>query len=236
MSLNNLLLNVKQFLFPSSCAICRKNLADTDEIRYSLCAKCMQSITPMEGAKCNICGKPLISEIDTCLSCRNKENKSCNRLWVIYPYTGKYRKLLTAYKFHKNLSIADFFADKILDIINENLCLKDAEIIPVPPRPGKIKDTGWDQVDYLLKRLKKNGMEQTINNCLKRSKSKIQKSLNRKERLENLKGRIYLEGNSPKNVLIIDDVITTGSTMEVCAGALKDGGAENVYGLCLFYD
>ncbi|MCL2229640.1 MAG: ComF family protein [Treponema sp.] len=234
--MKNTLLKVIQFFFPASCAVCKKNLLDTDEIRLGLCQNCKESIKPIEGEKCKICGKPLISEIDTCLPCRENNTRSYDRLWTLYPYTGNYRKLLASYKFHKNLSLGAFFASNIICLINENPILKDAQIIPVPPRPGKIKDTGWDQVDCLMNMLKKSGVEQPVNRCLKRSKSKVQKNLNRQERLENLKGKIYLEGESPKNVLIIDDVITTGSTMEVCASVLKHGGAQKVYGLCLFYD
>jgi len=234
--MKNLLLNIKQFMFPASCVLCKKILIDTDEIRFGLCRECSKSISDINGAKCSICGKPLISEIDTCLPCRNREGFSYDRLWTLYPYTGNYRKLLASYKFNKNLSLGAFFANKILCILKENSCLNDAQIIPVPPRPGKIKDSGWDQVDYLLSMLKKAGMEHPVNRCLKRTKSRVQKSLNRQERLENLKGKIYLDGVSPKIAFLIDDVITTGSTMEVCASALKQGGAQNVYGLCLFYD
>jgi predicted amidophosphoribosyltransferase len=64
----------------------------------------------------------------------------------------------------------------------------------------------------------------------------VQKRLNRAERAENLKGKIYLYGRSPKIVVIIDDVTTTGSTMEICSSVLKEHGAEIVYGICLFYD
>jgi ComF family protein len=184
-----------------------------------------------------MCGKPLVSEIETCLKCRNgTEKNSFLKLWLLFPYTGKYRKLLTEYKFKKNLFLADFFAEKILELFAKEGELKDITIVPVPPRPGKIKELGWDQVEYLLKRLKKKNRALCICRCLKRKRSKVQKELNRLERLENLKGRIYLHKTPPNIVLVIDDVFTTGSTMEVCSQALKQGGAEKVYGLCLFYD
>jgi ComF family protein len=188
------------------------------------------------GNKCGLCGKPLISEIELCLPCRKGDHHSYDRLWVIFPYSGKYRKLLSMYKFKKNLSLAKFLAEKILEILREPL-LKDAVIVPVPPRPGKIKDTGWDQVDYLVKRLIRLSKDDvSLCRCLKRTKSKTQKQLDRAERIENLKGRISVCAKIPKTVLIIDDVITTGSTMEVCSSVLKENGAEKVYGLWLFYD
>jgi len=227
----------RNLLFPSSCALCACGLAGVKEIRESLCGQCSLSIEPINEPVCNVCGKPLVSEINICLPCRNSEEvgRSYERLWVLFPYTGKYRKLLTSYKFAKNLCLANFFAEKIFDLIQKIPELKDAVVVPVPPRPGKIKETGWDQVEYLVKKLKKN-FNFTVSKCLKRLKSKAQKSLNRADRMENLKGKIYFNGKVLETALLIDDVITTGSTMEVCARTLKEAGAQKVYGICLFYD
>jgi ComF family protein len=232
MNISNLFLRTKGFLFPSFCVLCGVSLDDAGELKYGLCGQCRASLSPPEGDKCALCGKPLISEIELCLPCRNGSAFSYDRLWVLYPYIGKYRELLSAYKFRKNLPVAEFFAEKILDILDDPV-LRDAVLVPVPPRPGKIKETGWDQVDYLVKKLEKL---KPVCRCLKRSKSKVQKQLGRSERLENLKGRIGINGTAPKTAIIIDDVMTTGSTMEVCASVLKEKGAEKVYGLCLFYD
>ena len=232
----SLFLEVKNFLFPDFCALCGCGLTG-DEIRYALCKNCRDSLVPVQGDKCRMCGKPLVSEKETCLSCRNGAAHSWDRLYVLFPYTGKYRKLLASYKFGKKTALADFLAEKVLEA--KDCCpeLNDASIVPVPPRPGKIKSSGWDQVDFLVKRIKKIGKDRvSVCRCLKRSKSKVQKRLNRNDRMENLKGRIFIDGTAPKVALVIDDVITTGSTMEVCSGTLKKAGAEKVYGLCLFYD
>lgn len=143
---------------------------------------------------------------------------------------------MTEYKFNKNLALADFLAEKALEILNDPI-FKEFVIVPVPARPGKIKENGWDQVDYLVKRIKKLSKGGVcVSRCLIRKKSKTQKKLNRAQRLENLKGRIKARGAIPQNVIVIDDVITTGSTLEVCSAVLKENGAQRVYGLCLFYD
>ena len=75
-----------------------------------------------------------------------------------------------------------------------------------------------------------------MNRCLKRLPSRSQKELNREERGKNLKGRIFCVKTPPKTALLFDDVFTTGATLNACAAALLSGGAEKVYGLCLFYD
>jgi len=235
--LNKIFFWGKNGLFPEDCAVCESALIEPDEIQLGLCQDCILSINSVssDNGKCVICGKPLISEFDTCLSCRVAQY-SYDRLWTLFPYTGKYRKLLAAYKFNKKLPLADFFADKIMEVINNEPLLEKAVIVPVPPRSGKIKETGWDQVEYLVKRLEKHLPETSVSRCLKRGKSKEQKYLSRSERLNNLQGRIVINGAAPDTALIIDDIITTGSTMEVCSKVLKKNGTQKVYGLCVFYD
>ena len=237
-----LLFSVRGFFFPESCALCGKNLIDFCEINRCLCHEChllieKQFTASQEGKKCSLCGKTLISENETCLPCRNSSQRSYDRLWTLFPYTGNFRTLLTAYKFEKKLALSIFFAEKVIELIQGTSELKDICIIPVPPRPGKIKNTGWDQVDYLVKRISKLSKRNIhVYRILKRRKSKIQKQLNRKDRLENLKGRIYLKGTVPVTAIVIDDVITTGSTMEICSSVLKEAGTQKIYGICLFYD
>jgi ComF family protein len=228
---------VKNCLFPADCALCGCVLIESEEVRLGLCQNCLSSINPVltDGGKCTVCGKPLISEAETCLSCRDTQH-SYDRLWTLFPYIGKYRKLLAAYKFDKNLPLANFFAEKVMEVIKNEPLLENVTIVPVPPRPGKIKEKGWDQVDYLVKKMEKYLRGVSVSRCLIRGKSKIQKRLSRSERLENLKGRITVKGIVPDPVLIIDDVITTGSTMEICSSVLKENGTQKVYGLCLFYD
>ena len=234
-----------------------------DEAWYGLCDTChaglLADIAWMDAAesgeaagtsymsrRCGLCGKPLVSGSGLCLSCRNSAEHSYDRLITIFCYSGKYRKLFGAYKFSKTLSIGHFFAE----IIVKACCLLSNEeknsviIVPVPPAPGKIKKAGWDQIEYLSRLIESGWGEPagirappiTVSRCLKRLSSKVQKKLDRKNRLENLKGRIIMTQDAPDTAIIIDDVITTGATMEACAAALKASGCKKVYGVCLVYD
>jgi predicted amidophosphoribosyltransferase len=160
---------LKGFFFPLVCALCGCPLVRAGEIRYGLCISCFEDMALDSGPRCSLCGKPLISEQDSCLLCREDAERFYDRLWVLYPYSGKYRALLAAYKFGKNLALGNFFSFMISQLIENEPVLKNAVIVPVPPRPGKIKTTGWDQVDYLVKIMGKNAAGNiAVCRCLKR--------------------------------------------------------------------
>ena len=250
----------REYFFPFGCSLCGADIYGDAEAMYGLCGACRDGIEReleegRAGECCDYCGKPLVSEHGRCLSCREEEGGEANtlpeqqpkvkvvdRVRVLFPYTGKYRQLLAAYKFGKNPAVGNFFAEKILEAVD---CFPpEAHIVPVPPRPGKIHTTGWDQVDYLARLLERSGggavhrlaIHRPISRCLKRMPSKSQKELGRENRRSNLRGRIAAVRQVPHIAVVLDDVMTTGSTLDACAVALKEAGAQTVYGLCLFYD
>jgi len=232
---------LREYLFPFGCSICGADLLSVSEALYGLCEDCKADIErELEenrmGEVCDYCGKPLISEHGRCLSCREGEGLSYDWVKVLFPYTGKYRMLLAAYKFSKNPAVGNFLAEKILDALSCEAFPPEAAIVPVPPRPGKIRKMGWDQVEYLARLLKKNKRSPAIVSCLKRMPSKSQKELSRENRRSNLRGRIVTVRQVPQVAVVLDDVMTTGSTLDACAAALKEAGTQAVYGLCLFYD
>ena len=232
---------LRECLFPAGCAVCGAGLTGITEAWYGLCEDCLGWIAGelAEASavdRCDCCGRPLVSEQGRCLPCRNGEERSFDRIVAVFPYTGPYRRLLAAYKFDKNLALAKLFAERIEAALAGSLAIpvpQDAVIVPVPPRPGKIRQAGWDQVEYLARLL---GRGKKVSRCLKRLPSQIQKKLGREDRKTNLQGRLRLVKEPPKNAILIDDVMTTGSTLDACAAVLKSGGAETVYGVCLFYD
>ncbi|MDR2069049.1 MAG: ComF family protein [Spirochaetaceae bacterium] len=236
---------IREWLFPSGCPVCGKLLLDAREARYGLCGDCKASFSIEGENRCSLCGRPLISEQDRCLPCREGEGRYFDRAFAIFPYRGKYQKVLRAYKFGQFRSLGNFFAEKLTESLSffplEGL--KDPCWVPVPPRPGKLRRYGWDQVAYLARLLEKQYREQKpppgalpVYHCLKRFSSQTQKGLTREKRKTNLRGRIRCTRKPPPAVFLFDDVTTTGFTLDACAAALKEGGAEKVYGISLFYD
>ncbi|MCL2557676.1 MAG: ComF family protein [Treponema sp.] len=243
--------SLRECLFPFGCALCGAALLNADEAWNGLCLDCRTSLDAefretleraAAGGTCPRCGRPLVSEIGTCLSCRAREEGSLPEgALALFPYLGKYKKLLGAYKFDKNIALGNFFAEKIaLAIEAARQSFFDGAtvgIVPVPPRPGKIRSAGWDQIELLARLLEKRRVEGAVaHRCLKRLKSKAQKDLGREGRRANLRGRIEPCRAAPEAAFLIDDVMTTGSTIEACARALREGGAKSVFSLCLFYD
>ncbi|MDR0447838.1 MAG: double zinc ribbon domain-containing protein [Treponema sp.] len=255
---------IREEFFPRGCALCGKSLDRNGSAFYGLCVSCREKleIPGAEWGRCSCCGQPLISEKETCLSCRNGPERSFDKVVSLFPYIGKYQKILRAYKFNQCLCLGNFFIEKLLhglellfdcneEYVNSSLSGNDAAWVPVPAKPGKIKHMGWDQIEYLAKLLEiQNSSEKSfpVCRCLKRLSSESQKELNKENRLQNLKGRIIAKKHTditshkgktltvPRIAVIFDDVYTTGATMDACASALKSGGAERVYGICLCYD
>jgi ComF family protein len=171
-------------------------------------------------------------------------------VFSVFPYQGDYRKILRAYKFGSRRNLGRFLCECLVKAASSLFWEHyfgpidrsgGFAWVPVPPRPGKIRQAGWDQVEYLAKLLEKDG--EAVCRCLRRLRSDAQKVLDREKRRINLRGKIqvredYDRGKKkiPKTALVFDDVYTTGSTMDVCAEALKAAGTPCVYGICLFYD
>jgi ComF family protein len=242
MNIQYFLAPVREFLFPRGCALCGESLIGREETRYGLCDPCRAKLdlfaVPGENEYCGQCGRPLVSEMGRCLSCREQEERLCEKTLTVYPYSGVYRKLLREYKFGKNSALGLFLAERLKEaharFLPEETGRTAPVLVPVPPRPGKMRETGWDQVEYLARCLGGDGLP--VYRCLRRLPSQSQKKLNREERLRNLRDRFVLTRQAPVTAILFDDVITTGATLEACAGALKKAGTEKIYAICLFYD
>jgi len=227
-----------EWLFPFGCASCGTALAGLQESRYGLCPSCLEE---MEQAGigsgepcCGRCGRPLVSERGLCLSCRAAPEGLPDRTVALFPYAGICRKVLAAYKFGGNLAPGNFFAEKVLAALGgREFGEGDAALVPVPPRPGKIREVGWDQVEHLARLLE---ADFPVRRCLRRLPSESQKRLGREGRNTNLRGRIVPTSAPPGTAVLLDDVMTSGSTFRACAAALREAGAARVLALCLCCD
>lgn len=216
-----------------------------------LCKKCFSSFSNIalsEGDfRCEKCGRPLTSEIKICSFCRNGTVvKSVDKVFALQTYRLWKKNLLFSWKMFDKRILSPFFAQIIEKKIKqiEKSFGKKLFVVPVPPRPNKKITKGWDQIEDLCFYMKK-GFGREILPILKRNTTVQQKKLGRLERFQTI-GKAYSinekffekKKNSsfkiPNSVVIIDDIITTGSTLEDCASVLKKIGVLNVYTITLF--
>jgi len=246
MNLKNFLFYGKEFildiLFPKFCLNCKK------EGSY-LCSDCLSLIDISDRIYCPFCKYPkIVLDKRTCKSCR--KTKNLDGLYCATSYNNFIVKnLINKYKYEPfikelktSLSLLIIYHLLIINnSISENTNIKeifkDFLIIPVPLSKKKIKRRGFNQSEEIAKELSTFLQIPLINNCLLKIKETFpQAQLKEKEREENIKNVFIC--NTPekiknRKILLIDDVFTTGSTMEECAKVLKKSGAKEVWGVVI---
>ena len=223
----NLLLDL---LYPPRCPICDRIL---NRKEGRCCAKCEKKLPWIAGPTCMKCGKMIDREEDEyCEDC-GKYAHAVTRGAAAFAYTGALRHSVYRMKAENRRDYLDFYADAMTQALETYLVRWQPErIIGVPMHWQKKWKRGYNQSELLAKKIaKRTGiqMEDAWVYCCK--KTKAQKLLGRKERERNLKGCFALKQEKKRfrSVLIVDDIYTTGSTIDELAGLLKTVGVEQVY-------
>lgn len=215
------------------CAVCGRLVF----IR-PVCRSCLKrhfDVTKiMEKERCQCCGKELVSMKEKCMKCRVEPVlKSTDSVLPLFSYRLWNRELMFRWKMQEERSFSPLFARLLYEVLRK---IEAAAIVPVPPRKGKIRKNGWDQIEELCSFLEKRyGLK--VLRLLERNTSGQQKKLSRQQRLESIKTAYSLKPGIfklPQSVCLIDDVCTTGSTLESCAEILKKAGVQKVNAVTLF--
>lgn len=242
---NILRLFLSSYVSSNRCLVCKTQTFSS----LPLCSFCIHNFFYKPLAKrinrpslyCKHCGIPLISEKGNCVLCKQKINEekitTVRKQFVLYPYLNKYTDIVLKWKNEEIRTLSPFFAFLIAYFIKKTPTLKGIPIVPVPPRPKKLKTKGWDQIEDICTFLE-TFYSFKINHLLGRLDGHSQKGLSKKERESNLKEKIYLKKhkNIPEKIIILDDVITTGSTMKTCINVLKEAGCKIIYPLVIFFN
>jgi len=201
-----------------------------------LCPECGEEYFPQNMARCLRCGKLIPLGQTLCTDCRQGRGpKGLAQVTAWGHYTGKWRDFILTVKYQgqplKLAQIAEPFAEWAI----AQLPPPDV-VVAVPLSSNRLAERGYNQAEVLAYLLKwrlllpvKNGLKRVYD-------TPTQVKLSRKERLVNLQGAFVWDGSydlAQKTVWLVDDVTTTGATLEACAQALSEAGAKCVYGLCL---
>ncbi|MGN1271223.1 MAG: ComF family protein [Clostridia bacterium] len=204
------MINLLELVYPNVCGFCNKIC------KNELCNRCKNKIKKYE---INIIIEP--------------QNRYFEELISIFKYEGIIREKIIQYKFGDKAYMNNTFAKIILK--NEKICglLKKYDIIiPVPIHKKRKAQRGYNQTQLIANKISKCLNIKLCNNVLVKNKNTIaQSKLNKKKRVQNIKGAFKIlnsEKIKGKDILLLDDIYTTGSTANECSKILKKAGAKTV--------
>jgi len=221
---------VKDLLFPCRCLACDKPLG-----RYRLpllCNTCCSLLSPVVSPLCTCCGKPFPSGEDhLCGECLGDSfSFDCAR--SIFLYQEPVSSLLVQFKFAGKLTGVVTLAELAKQAGGENLFKEPDLVLPVPLHIKRLRSRGFNQSLLLSRSCFPRWQGKIRTDLLLRHQPTIpQTSLSGKARRNNLKGAFSIhrpEKIAGRNVLLVDDVFTTGSTLHECAKTLAEAGAARI--------
>jgi predicted amidophosphoribosyltransferase len=208
---------------PPACLACR---APTARAGSPVCADCLRALPWLRGVRCPRCALP-----------RHRPggcpagDAAFDRAWAPLAHEGVARDLVAALKFRGALPVARIMAAQLAANLPPDLRVPAGVLVAVPPHPGRRRGRGYDPADLLARALAaRTGLARR--DCLRRAGPDVrQVGAGRAQRRRPGRIEIVLARAAPEEALLVDDVHTTGATLEACARALRAGGCRRVAAL-----
>jgi ComF family protein len=217
--------NIRYFLDrlvnPGACLLCGLPAGT----RQNLCIHCWRSL-PRVPHPCRLCGLPSPGGDPVCPRCLHRP-PPWQRMRAPLVFSGETRRLLLQMKFEERLSIANTLASRLWPLLAESAV---EAMIPVPLHPRRLLERGFNQSLLIARHLGwRLDLPVDHRSLIRHQPTRAQTGLSRNQRRKNLRRAFAYRPHKPwRRIALIDDVITTGSTMEACCSALKQGGVESV--------
>lgn len=221
-------------LYPRRCPVCDEIVMPKGAL---ICPECFPKLSYIKGPTCKKCGKEVFGEtIEYCYDCTRRHHSFEYGLALIN-YDDYAKHSMSAIKYKNKRQYLDFYAEAICQRYGSRILGMNAQaLIPVPVHPSRKRKRGFNQAELLAGRI---GARLNIpvypDVLLRNKKTAPQKELNPAERLKNLQ-QAFIPGFIPPgltDVILVDDIYTTGSTVEACARVLLAAGIRRVYFLAI---
>ena len=230
---------VVSVFFPSGCRICDRLL--TSASRVPLCEECLSSFERVPNVVCEVCGRPLPGltrkegEPLLCPACQDK-TYAFDRARSFGLYEKALVRAILLLKFEQIEPLGAWFAEQLAELVNVEAERLGADVVvPVPLHRERERERGYNQAALLSRPLAKRLRLPHKAVLLVRTRARPDKQvLSLEERWESVRGAFATRPGSQVDnlrVLLVDDVLTTGATLDACARALRDAGAKSVIGL-----
>jgi len=218
--LNTFYNEVLNFILPPVCLSCESLLSNGNKY---LCDNCSSSIVKIN------------NDADVILSALNSDSP-ISKVYSLYLFqeTTPIQTLMHALKYGQMRRIGVQYGSLLANEVLMKSSLSVDYIIPVPLHISKKRERGYNQSDFICEGISRILQTRVLKKCLKRKRfTQTQTKLTREERMKNVSGAFELRNKfrdliKSKNILIVDDVITTGSTILECSKVLKDAGCGEI--------
>jgi ComF family protein len=242
---------VVSILFPAGCRLCESVL--TRASRVPICEACLASFVRLEGRICEICGDIPEASFPTegpptepgshgeperivCPACQTRKY-AFDRARSYARYETKLIRAIVTLKFERIEPLGVWFAKRLTEVVErqpESLTAVDV-VVPVPLHGQREKERGYNQADLIARPLARQlGLPYRAVLLMRTRPRPDKQILTLNERWESVRGAFATRPGSQVDnlrVLLVDDVMTTGATLDACARALRDAGAKSVIGL-----
>ena len=222
-------------IYPRICPVCNQIVSVW---HADICPECERKLTYVGDSYCMRCGKPVDEDEEYCSDCQRSEHAyDEGRAALLY---DEYMSMsIYRFKYNGKREFASFYARVMTKQLGRKIKSWEPDVIvPVPVHKSKLKKRGYNQAYLIAKELSKN-LGIPVNDRLVRrnTATAVQKNLSAKERQNNLKKAFKVTQNvvSLNTVLIVDDIYTTGATVDAMARCLRGAGVKKIYfvSLCI---
>ena len=228
-----------RFVLPVECLTCGNSLT-TDPVPF-FCTACWHTIRPLQHPVCARCDQPFVSPAATaytpnhyCQQCQERPPEF-QRAWTLFPYLPPLREAIYSFKYRSKHTLARPLARLMINALPRGL---DVDVIvPVPLHPTRLRAREFNQSLLLADQLGRHlARPVSASNLVRVTATDPQTTLTRQARLRNLRNAFHIrqpQDLAEKRILLVDDVFTTGTTLNECAKSLRKAGAGPVFALTL---